>query len=200
MGVYVKINHNDEVKLGTCEDMYYCTYEQGQGIKHNCHGDLSAGDFDSFDIFRWRFPFPDEADIAIGHHKDAFKGFLMYAPLTVMEISHTTILMDIEKNGAPRIRYRIDCPVRNSLNIEVFRWDHAQASGNFFFEVVQQKPCIEGGRKELQTVVRCPYCGSLSRLSREEVERLAAWASDKPAEWQTIIDIMLAGYSRWGNS
>src|SRR5574343_777904 len=76
MGEYATIKNHGEIKLGTCEDMYYARYDQAKKL-------LSAADRKVYlkpDTNRWRFPFPQEDDIQIGNFQDYDYGLPLCVP------------------------------------------------------------------------------------------------------------------------
>ena len=60
MGEYLKGGR----KVGTCENLYYCTADQARGT---CHRQLGFG-WENQAGWRFRFPFPDEDGTPIGNH------------------------------------------------------------------------------------------------------------------------------------
>lgn len=96
MGEYVKYK-GEVVKIGTCESLYYATYEKYlDALKKNqlsFHpgNDLPAAYASADSGYRFRFPFPDEDKLSIG---DAgYKDFSRGVPIAVRqsEVTHTTI-------------------------------------------------------------------------------------------------------------
>ena len=79
MGEYVRYGRT-EIKIGTCEDLYYATYQayvqaykdgKLSWVDHN----LPPAAYMKADSgFRFRFPFPDEDHIRMGMHDDYDRG------------------------------------------------------------------------------------------------------------------------------
>lgn len=69
MGEYARVigSPGGEVKIGTCENMYYLRWDQRHRVDYD-YG-IKAGTCE----FRFRFPWPDEDDIEPGDFDDAFK-------------------------------------------------------------------------------------------------------------------------------
>ena len=65
MGEYVKIN-GTETKIGTCESLYYTTAKQFKTAlpEMTCEGSMNPSEYLTSGEFRFRFPFPDEDNIA----------------------------------------------------------------------------------------------------------------------------------------
>lgn len=205
MGEYLKLkNQADSFKIGTCENLYYLTYPQAVSLAGQIDnsGDVQSDQLFAFDCYRFRFPFPDEAGINPGDFENSRRGLMIYFPITAAEINHGTIFVrtDSGKIGspeAPALGMKFPCPIKREPGQELFFWDHRQPQ-NTFAEIIQQKPVICEGRKELQTVVRCPYCGDMVRLSYIEVLAIVAFyssLSDVPEIITEALEIALAGYT-----
>lgn len=75
MGEYAKrISDGTEVKIGTCESMYYLRYEDRDKVKPLAH---SLDPRDSIGLF-FRLPFPDEDDVHIGQYDPPERGLRLY--------------------------------------------------------------------------------------------------------------------------
>lgn len=76
MGEYAKrISDGVEVKIGTCEDMYYLRFEDRDKVRP-ISGNLDP--VQEANVLRFRLPFPDEDDIQIGTYKDYRRGQVLY--------------------------------------------------------------------------------------------------------------------------
>lgn len=89
MGEYAKVNgHN--VKIGTCENMYYLRWDQ---VRTN-GGRYSIGDYTFepawLDSIRFRFPFPDEDGTEVGTF-EPFRGLRLYGFEIPAEVDHGTV-------------------------------------------------------------------------------------------------------------
>lgn len=70
MGEYAKLQNGTEIKIGTCQNMYYLRYDDRNKVKPlngsvNPQKDLGL---------RFRVPFPDEDNVEPGYYLDAFRG------------------------------------------------------------------------------------------------------------------------------
>jgi len=76
MGEYaIRKSGGQEVKIGTCEQMYYLRFEDREKVEHlsgNVDPVKDCGEL------RFRLPFPDEDDIAIGEYKNYSRGLCLY--------------------------------------------------------------------------------------------------------------------------
>src|SRR3954469_12452711 len=100
MGEYIKLN-GQSVKLGTCEDLYYATYDQIQDAVNSGaekqEGNLPPPDYlAAAHGWRYRFPFPDE-NIPIGTHRNFARGVLF--PVTTDFATN----LEHETCGGPRV-------------------------------------------------------------------------------------------------
>lgn len=63
MGEYATRKSDEaEVKIGTCEDMYYLRYEDRDKVRQLPNSLNAANELN----LRWRLPFPDEDSTRIG--------------------------------------------------------------------------------------------------------------------------------------
>ena len=189
------------VKLGTCENLYYTTYKQLE--KWNVSGKYSFLKVNSG--YRFRFPFPDEKNVKIGEYKDFNRGWRIDIPIGIFETNHESKFLRTDsigmKNAAP-IGFSIDCP---STLKDGRRWEGSEFES---YEIVQQKYVIDEDSNEpmLHVVLRCPYCGSLARASKEEAtniveyirmsaEKMGEHFEDKKKELLEIAETIINGYN-----
>lgn len=83
MGEYILVN-GQSVKLGTCEDLYYVTFQTLQNLLNMgaLAQDGQGNDRPSAYLsekygWRYRFPFPDEDNIDVGYHSDFDRGVVV---------------------------------------------------------------------------------------------------------------------------
>lgn len=75
MGEYAKRKSDGvEIKIGTCEDMYYIRYEDRNKVIKLPNSLDAATEMD----LRWRLPFPDEDNIAPGEYSDYKRGLRLF--------------------------------------------------------------------------------------------------------------------------
>lgn len=193
MGEYVKIG-NDTVKIGTCENLYYTSFQNFQKLAENgvikerkstIKEYLTGG-------FRFRFPFPDEFD----------RGVLFIIPKNLgVEIGHDKKFVRTDNFGAetaaPAVGFYIPCVQSEEFAIKKYDW--SDTANYTIFEIKQQKPVKnENGNFELITIVRCPYCSEKSRISKEEILSIQRYVQENKVKFsdlqQQIIEIAAAGY------
>lgn len=204
MGEYVKIG-NDTVKIGTCEDLYYTSFQNFQKLAENriikekketIKEYLTGG-------FRFRFPFPDEpAIILFSEVKNFDRGVLFIVPKKLgVEILHDKKFVRTDNFGtetaAPAVGFYIPCVQSEEFTIKKYDW--SDTANYTIFEIEQQKPVKnENGNFELFTIVRCPYCSEKSRISKEEILSIQKYVHENKSNFselqKQIIDIAVDGY------
>jgi hypothetical protein len=172
MGQYIKFRKED-VKIGTCENCYYITFQQMAKHAHEMSntGDGSPDSYLKVDSgYRFRFPFQDEINSEPFAYDDFDKGFLFKIPAGLgVTIHHEDIFTRVgfQNHNTHNKEAGISIPCPQSEGFSGRRWHN---DGILYLEFTQQKYVTQDGKKELQTVARCPYCGASSRLTREEVD------------------------------
>lgn len=164
MGEFIR-----DTKLGTCESLYYTSYQQLKDAKQ--FGAAEKADFLSLDSgYRFRFPFTDE-NIPIGTHEEFDRYMLIEVPNNIgVEISHGDIFIRSGFKNKPTKHWHefgvnIKC-CQDPDNKDARRW-HNQ--GKLLLGLYQQKYTTKQGSPMLVTCVICPYCGDVCQLSHEEV-------------------------------
>ncbi len=164
MGEYARIttgpSAGQEVKIGTCEEMYYVRHDQRHAVAYQ----FDAGD-------RFRFPFPDEDELEPGAFDNHDRGW----PIPEWRIP------DEWADGHGSVQFTstagyvlsIPCPesVRNS-DAGTARINGITVHRNGFNggpRIVQQREHEE----QLVTIVQCGACGHKWRLSLELAEEVA---------------------------
>ena len=208
MGEYITMG-DDNVKIGTCENLYYATLRQLQ----RCAAPERSEYLDPANGYRYRFPFPDERGRRLGDYDNYFRGVLFSIPKHVgIEIGHGKVFYRTdtgqrdERKGQqpPAVGFELPCIQSDDFPGKKYDWQHT--ASNTIFEVVQQKIVTDQvktpGVTEIQVVVRCPYCEELCRLSYEEVEKLVGFVGQCPETFsdlqRQIVEIIAEGYSITG--
>ena len=136
----------DQIKIGTCEDLYYLRPEQAQAVQPV---DV-LGEFD-WSVYRFRFPWPDEDHVAPGQFEQFDKGWLLQLPPTP-GVEHRPVEFHNSDIG---YRVHLPCPETHGGNgLDVVRSRFAGPVHLF-----QQR--LHDGC--LVPVLRC-VCGALWRL------------------------------------
>lgn len=159
MGEYIKIN-NEQVKLGTCEDLYYTRYSQLKNIVSMagfCGGNAQPEEYlNPKNGFRYRFPFPEEDNKQIGDYEDYDKG-IIFTVDSDFETEHKNICVSTSVNGSYNINHNIKCP--NSKN-----WEQSCSAKHASPYLLKQQKQVDG---HLWIVCECGYCHNKFRLDKE---------------------------------
>jgi hypothetical protein len=179
MGEYLKVNGR-EIKLGTCESLYYVRLEDLQKIRATSIDEQVPGN-DSIDGYlnpsngyRYRFPFPEEDGIRAGEYESYDKGKTvvinsqdapkLYGYLRGKEWEHNTICHSVGvEGGGYNVNIIMPCPLshdfpRNEPSVKL-----SCGGASYVVEIIQQKQW-EG---KIWTVIRCGYCKAAIRLELE---------------------------------
>ncbi len=156
MGEYATYKEQ-EIKIGTCEDLYYLRFDQRDRIR----------DYDfTPDVFRYRFPFPDEDGIEPGAFSDHDRGERIpgwtipadwighYSVQFIAQAGYVASLPCPESVGGPPGLDPVDV---GGVKVHRNGW-HGHA-------VVKQQRLLNG---QLLTVVGCNACGAAWRLETLE--------------------------------
>lgn len=209
MGELVKIN-GEVTKLGTCEDLYYCTYEQAKRVLPTAEhqpGNLPPMEYmEAKHGFRYRFPFPGEENVDVGMHKERDRGLMVTMdPGYLDDMDHTTLCFSTSSNGrfSYNVNYIVPCPIVVAQDKKAGKptVKTSPLPEHHPVEIVQQKLMPDGA---LWVVCRCFYCRSKFRLPPAEGLALAAklrTEHNDPKDgcykfWHTVADRIEAGYAR----
>lgn len=211
MGEHILLD-GQVVKIGTCENLYYCRYGDlaewiAAGRVGYVPGNAQPAQYLA-GAYRFRFPFPNEDGAEYERHAayaaDYDRGVLIpYPPELVQEAEHHTVTAEIRGYRPFRQYSRFAAPCPLSANkpawfapsIEPTWFESAiepASAGAPWVELVQQRP-LDG---VLWPVFRCPWCYARWRVEREEAERIAAHALDTAPKLRLdeLMRRMLAGY------
>lgn len=203
MGEYAKRRADGaEIKIGTCESMYYLRADQVDQV------DPLAGSCDPAreriqNVIRFRFPFPWEDGIPPG-------GFDSHEPPSVFvnvptadRAAHGTVQFSAGSDRRGWLLTALPCPVGGQLppGVVVHRngWP---GDVELAFQGWRVGP---DGRRDLRTIVRCRVCGSMWSLPREDAEAAAVSLRERAdkldlegregaPDLHVIADRILAGY------
>jgi len=157
MGEYAKrISDGNEIKIGTCESMYYIRYEdrnQVTAIPNNfdCSKELDL---------RWRLPFPDEDDTKPGDYQDYDRGCPLYQ---MGEYGAEGFTIDGSENhpGSIQLKHEsgllLSMPCYHGSKLPTLDkpakafWNGKQS---YFFELKSIKNTAEG----IYGIVSCRFC------------------------------------------
>lgn len=159
MGEYARrISDNQEVKIGTCEFMYYIRYDDRNLVSKLPN---SLDPVIEKNLF-WRLPYPDEDHIKIGEYKGFDRGYVLnnyIAPETAKNFG--TILIRSEMG----ILVNVVCYHGERLPVDTeevsFHWNGKVD----FYELAHVKNLPE----EIKPIIRCRGCGHIWNCEWEEI-------------------------------
>lgn len=172
MGEYAKFN-GQEVKIGTCETMYYLRYEDRTRVQAIPH---SLDPVKCQNLF-WRLPFPDEDGTAPGHYQDYKRGLRLFKMVPDhMGREYAEDFADPETVSDPgiiQLRHNdsgllLNVPCYHGAQLPEVRepmrafWNGKGHS----FELAHVKNTADRG---LLPVVRCRHCGHMWRYEWAEI-------------------------------
>ena len=181
MGEYAKYG-KDEVKIGTCEDMYYLRYDQRfrvRALPGNVNPIYDA------DKIRFRFPFPDEDSIAPGGFDDYERGVPLHGIPTPKDVEHS----HVQFTASAGYNLCLPCPeafgTTGGMSTQMPRvlidgkpLTIARNGFNGGVKLVQQRWTGE----VLALVLKCGSCGAKWRLPTLEEARPVIEALRKQAD------------------
>lgn len=193
MGEYAQYQ-GSEIKIGTCEDMYYLRFQQRHEVT-SLPNNVNLEDLEVLRELRFRFPFPEEDSIEPGAFVDHDKSACVPASYQMPEdIEHRTVQFSA-RNG-----YLVSLPCPESAEGKAF--PHTIHRRGHAVHLVAQK--LVGN--ELWAVCRCGGCRSMWRLPKEQgIELAQAFAdaakadpegSERRSYHLTIARRILDGYTQ----
>lgn len=171
MGEYIFIG-GAHTKLGTCEDLFYTTYDRLAEVVALGSTQRSTGNAEPADYlagaYRFRFAWPDEIEIPIGCYDPPARALSVSAPPDLDLIGeHEQIAIWVgakhEENG-PGCNVFIPCPATPGGN------GLPTSQVPRMVQITQQRPYAGA----LWTVIQCPLCGAKVRMLPEEAAHLVA--------------------------
>ena len=186
MGEYANYN-GGQVKIGTCEDMYYLRADQRFDVQ-KLDNSLDPANPQLHGVLRFRFPFPDEDFTPPGHYADAFRSL----PVPGMEAPEGVEHHMVQFQARAGYLTSMPCPESGNLpeGVKVHRNSFPGA-----VRIVQQK--IVGDH--LALVCECA-CGAKWRLETLEeaqpiIDALRNQSKDDARRFHEVADRIEAGYA-----
>ncbi len=169
MGEYAKFNGH-EIKIGTCECMYFLRYEDRNKVEQLPNSLDPATQKNLF----WRLPFPDEDHIQPGNYDDFNRGVRLYNPKlgdfrdeSALNDTGTIQLTHKESGLLANITCYHGMKLPENSDNARFHWNGKGHS----FELVH----IKNSDKGIRAVYKCRHCNQL-------------WSTD---EWDEVLDYIL---------
>lgn len=184
MGEYAKYA-GGEVKIGTCENMYYLRADQRSMVSPL--DDNIDPVKDRLEI-RFRFPFPDEDNVEPGAFQDFDRSVTVNLPETFWhDFEHRGLSLSAPQGYVASI----PCP-ESGVELKGVKVHRNAFAGNV--RVVQQKFDKDG---RLVLVIECAGCGNRFRLpTLEDAQPVIDAARAKGGEfWEQVAGRIEAGYA-----
>ena len=152
MGENAEYN-GEEVKIGTCENMYYLRWDQRHLVKP-LRGNVDPADPAVLDVIRFRFPWPDEDGTEPGQFRDHDRALALYGVTLPDGVKHEMVQF-CSRSG---FRFSIQCPQDPAA---------AKPPGTVYKngwrgDVLLCQQAWRGGR--LVPIAKCGGCDCLFRL------------------------------------
>lgn len=193
MGEFARYN-GIEIKIGTCEEMYYLRADQADKVTALSGNIDPVGDAEQL---RFRFPFPDEDSVSPGEFEDAFRGLTVPGlPALGLDFEHSTV----QFTNPTGYLVSLPCPEGPQADhgLKVHRNGFAGA-----VKIVQQRK-LDG---KLVLICECAGCGGKFRLPTLQdaapvvkacltEARLARerGSQTSSAFWLTVAERIMTGY------
>lgn len=179
MGEYAKrASDGVEVKIGTCENMYYLRAEQRKQVRA-LHGNVNPASADALAL-RFRFPWPDEDGVQIGEFDPYERAITVPGMAASVEVEHYSVQFVAQAGYV----VSLPCPEGHPQQAEFLTIHRNGFAGAV--QLVQQKLLADG---RLVPVLRCGGCGAKWRVEEQtEIEAVAvAFRSEgdkrKASQW-----------------
>jgi len=204
MGEY--ITHNgQQIKLGTCEDLYYVTFQQLVKMARKSGGEAYHYlklDASGTGRYRFRFPFPRETN-AEDHERS--QTFLWGKVLAKDEDFDHNGICHSTGNHSPRGCYNVNIVFKCPGSHDFKEWAkdsgvmHSAITPSSTLIGICQQRIVENS---LWTVIECAYCKAKQRLDKAEGLKLAdairhQYSGDDQTHkwWRSLADEIEAGYN-----
>ena len=157
MGEYAtRISDGEEIKIGTCESMYYIRYEDRNLVNPRENSLDCSKELD----LHWRLPFPDEDDIKVGEYQEFNRGSPLYQ-MGEHGAEGFTIDESEQHPGSIQLTHKsgllLNIPCYHGVQLpdmgDIVRagWNGKQS---WFFELKS----IKNTKKGIKGIISCRYC------------------------------------------
>lgn len=203
MGEYARHPQLGNVKIGTCEEMYYLRHGQRHDVAPVA-GNVDPSGPDRFGL-RFRFPWPTEDGTLPGQFADPMKSLHIPGLVAPEGVEHHAVQFRCDAG------YLLSLPCPETLPVDgngVTRYHDARLMKNGYrgaVHLVQQKPAPDG---TLMAIMQCGTCGAKWRLPtwddaepvvvalRVQADNRERCSAGSPEFWHQVADRVAAGYGR----
>ncbi len=194
MGEYARYKGHD-IKIGTCEDMYYLRYDQRHKVRATCGNVNPVADAAEL---RFRFPWPDEDHIEPGAFEDYHRSICVPG-FEAPDVEHTSVQFVAQAGynvclPCPESSAYTALPNHGGLQHESGLRVHRNGfSGSVHLVAQKYRPSLD----RLVPILKCGGCGSMWR--EEDPARIEELAMRLRSEgdrrdssfWHCIADRVL---------
>lgn len=170
MGEYAK-HDGEQIKIGTCEEMYYLRYDQREEVEPEKGNVDPAGD--ERHELRFRFPWPDEDGTLPGEFEKPFRNYGLHIDAPE-DVNHYSTQFSSQRG----MLVSLPCPYSKEGKESPYKIGFNGYSGGV--RIVQQKPLRDG---RLALICECGGCGSKWRIEDEEELKPILKALEDTAEY-----------------
>lgn len=183
MGEYA-LYEGREIKIGTCENMYYLRFDQRHQVQH-LPGNVDVQNPEHVKELRFRFPFPDEDHTAPGSFESYGRHFAVHGVTLPEEIEHGSV----QFTSAAGYLTSLPCPESKEGRALPFKVHRNGWRGDLL--VVQQRVWED----RLVLVAECGGCDSKFRLPTiKDAEPVILYCLDKAERLRVGGELAEAGW------
>ena len=175
MGEYAK-HQGHQIKIGTCEQMYYLRADQVKFITPE-HNSVNPHSLDTAGLIRFRFPFPDEDTVQPGAFQDYNRALWIYGLEVPEGVDHGSLQFTRNYPSSGGISLSTPCPESKEGKASGLRFGYNGYAGKVG---IHSQRLIEG---KLKLVCACGSCGAL-------------WRNDTLEDCAPILDNLRAEVAR----
>ena len=155
MGEYAKYN-GEQIKIGTCEQMYYLRADQVKLITAE-RGSVNPHSLDHAGKIRFRFPFPDEDSTKPGAFQDCQRSLMVWGVEVPEGVDHGTLQFTRNYPQSGGIILSTPCPESAAGKSSGLKFHYNGYSGKVG---INSQRLIDG---KLKLVCVCGSCGAMYR-------------------------------------
>ena len=155
MGEYAK-HQGHQIKIGTCEQMYYLRADQVEFITPE-HNSVNPHSLDTAGRIRFRFPFPDEDGVTPGAFQDYNRALAVWGVEVPEGVAHGSLQFTRNYPAAGGIILSTPCPESQEGKASGLRFGYNGYAGKVG---IHSQRLIDG---QLKLVCSCGSCGALWR-------------------------------------
>lgn len=159
MGEYaIRTSDGEEIKIGTCEQMYYLRADQVHLIRPLNQNNINPQSSKQAESIRFRFPFPQEDHVKPGEFEDPDYGLGLYGIEPPKEIEHYSLQFTRNYPQSGGVLLSIPCPRSKEGKANPVKVSYNGYSGPVH---IHSQRLVQG---KLVLILRCGDCGALYRV------------------------------------